>query len=337
MIFFKAGKRSLAKIFIILCLCPNIISVSCSNTNKNIPYIIRFGVSKAVIAAPVLLADAFGFFNKHGLKIIKSDYYKSGKAAFFGMLENETDISTVASTPVALASFKNKTFSVIATYTTSYNGVKIIARQTSGIKAIKDIKGKRIGVIEGTISHLLFTSFLVFNKIGRNDVKIINCLPGEVISKLSRGEIDAVSIWEPDASKILDVFKDAIRIPTKNVYRIAINLAANSLFLKNNKEALYRVLSAIKETIDYMHANEKQSKKTLSSMLNLSRKQVEKSWMECNYKLSLDNLLLITLELEAKWAIRYKYVKEKSIPNYLKVVNTEILSRVSPESVSISR
>jgi NitT/TauT family transport system substrate-binding protein len=121
------------------------------------------------------------------------------------------------------------------------------------------------------------------------------------------------------------------------VYRIAINLAANSLFLKNNKEALYRVLSAIKETIDYMHANEKQSKKTLSSMLNLSRKQVEKSWMECNYKLSLDNLLLITLELEAKWAIRYKYVKEKSIPNYLKVVNTEILSRVSPESVSISR
>jgi len=89
------------------------------------------------------------------------------------MLRDEADISTPATTPPVFRSFNRDDYAIFVTYATTYEGVKIIARKGRGITRTSDLKGKRIGIVAGTISQLLLDSVLVFNKILVNEVTTI--------------------------------------------------------------------------------------------------------------------------------------------------------------------
>jgi NitT/TauT family transport system substrate-binding protein len=51
----------------------------------------------------------------------------------------------------------------------------------------------------------------------------------------------------------------------------------------------------------------------------------------------LDQTILITLEDEARWAIREGLIDKKEIPNYLDFIYMDLLENVKPEAITIIR
>jgi ABC-type nitrate/sulfonate/bicarbonate transport system substrate-binding protein len=301
---------------------------------------VRFAAASAIITAPVLLALESNYFSDEGLNIRLIGDYASGKESFEAMLAGNADISTPATTPLVFHSFERQDYSIFVTYTTTYEGIKIIARKDRGITGPEHLKGKKIGIVAGTISQLLLDTFLAYNKILPGEIETINYndakeLPGD----LKKGIIDAVSVWEPYANDARTQMKgNAIQIPTSKVYRIAVNLATMNDYADKHPDVLKKIIRVLDRSVIYLKNNPEKAQLLLAKILNIDRQRIEYLWSDITYTISLDQLLIITMENEARWVIEHKFNNRNvKIPNYLNFINYKALEELKPEAVTIIR
>ena len=66
-----------------------------------------------------------------------------------------------------------------------------------GIKSIKALKGKKIGVEVGLVDHLLLLDALKKNGMNPKDVTLVNSKTNELPLVLASGQVDAVACWQP--------------------------------------------------------------------------------------------------------------------------------------------
>ena len=71
-----------------------------------------------------------------------------------------------------------------------------------GIKSLKDLKGKKIGIEVGLVEHLLLLHGL--NSVGmkEKDVKLVNAKTNETPQVLSSGQVDAIGAWRELRARI---------------------------------------------------------------------------------------------------------------------------------------
>ena len=60
-------------------------------------------------------------------------------------------------------------------------------------------------------------------------------------------------------------------------------------------------------------------------------------WGEFSFQLLLDQTILMSLEDEARWAMREELTDKKKVPNYLDFIYVDALEQVKPETVTIIR
>jgi NitT/TauT family transport system substrate-binding protein len=66
-----------------------------------------------------------------------------------------------------------------------------------GIKSVKDLAGKKIGVELGLVEHLLLLKALELNGMKESDVAISNVLTNDTPGTLASGSVDAIGAWQP--------------------------------------------------------------------------------------------------------------------------------------------
>jgi len=72
-----------------------------------------------------------------------------------------------------------------------------------GIKSVKDLKGKKIGVEVGFVSHLLLLDALEQNGLSEADVELVNVPTNETPQVLASGDVDAIVAWQPNSGMAL--------------------------------------------------------------------------------------------------------------------------------------
>lgn len=77
----------------------------------------------------------------------------------------------------------------------------IIARP--GINSVKELKGKKIGVEVGFVSHLMLLDALEKAGLSENDVELINVPTNETPQVLASGDVDAIVAWQPSSGQAL--------------------------------------------------------------------------------------------------------------------------------------
>ena len=60
-------------------------------------------------------------------------------------------------------------------------------------------------------------------------------------------------------------------------------------------------------------------------------------WDVFTFEISLNQSLLVALEAEARWAIKYKLTESTEVPNYLDYIYIDALEELKPEAVTIIR
>jgi len=296
------------------------------------------GVETSVLSAAVWVAENEGYFQEEGLDLTIIDY-ESGRLSFLALLKGEgIDICTVAPTPIMFSSFERQDFYLCATFIYSYDDVKLIARKDRGINAAADLKGKRIGTAAGTTGHFFLDSFLIQNGMLPSDVEMIDIGPSALPTALQNNQVDAIAIWEPHAYNAKrSLGKNAIRLPSSEVYRETFNLVAASTFAKDHPEALRSFLRAIDKATEFIRHNKEESQIIVSKRLKLDKGMISAVWDDFVFEISLDQSLLITLEDEARWAIQNKLTDKIKIPDFLDLIYPHALQDVKPEAVTIIR
>jgi taurine transport system substrate-binding protein len=78
----------------------------------------------------------------------------------------------------------------------------LVARNGSGINAIADLKGKKIGTPFVSTSHFQLLYAMQQAGIKAGDAQVLNMRPPEIAAAWGRGDIDATFIWDPVLSTV---------------------------------------------------------------------------------------------------------------------------------------
>ncbi len=73
----------------------------------------------------------------------------------------------------------------------------------AGIKSIKDLKGKKVGVEVGFVDHLLLLKGLEAAGMKESDITLVNMPTGQTAQGLASGSVDAIAAWQPNSGQAL--------------------------------------------------------------------------------------------------------------------------------------
>jgi len=79
----------------------------------------------------------------------------------------------------------------------------LAVQKDSGIEAIADLEGKRIGVPFGSGADYMLQAALKENGVSPDDVTLVNLQPQPIVAAWSTGQIDAAYIWSPILTELM--------------------------------------------------------------------------------------------------------------------------------------
>jgi NitT/TauT family transport system substrate-binding protein len=83
-----------------------------------------------------------------------------------------------------------------------------------GIKSVKDLKGKKIGIEVGFVEHLLLLKALESAGLSESDVEIVPTPTNQTPQVLASGQVDAIGAWQPNSGAALKALPGSTAIFT---------------------------------------------------------------------------------------------------------------------------
>lgn len=285
----------------------------------------------------VYIAHVNDYFKQEGLEA-EMQPHTFGKVALQAVIEGRADVATAADTPVMLAIMNGERINILATIGTSNRNTAIIARKDRGITAPSDLKGKKIGVALGTTSDFLTDSFLKAHGIENKQVKIIDMTPDKMVAALNTGKIDAASLWNPPLRQLQNELGDkGLSFYGEMYFSETFCIAAKTDFVEEHPEATKKFLRAIIKAEEFVREHPEDARRLSAEFIKLDRNILDQIWDIYNFRVTLDQALIVDLEDQTRWAIKNRLVARRDMPNYLDFIYMDGLLAVKPDTVRIIR
>jgi len=296
---------------------------------------ITIAAFNGIFSAPVFIASGNGYFEDEGLDVTLQ-LHASGKAALNTLVEGKADFATVAETPLVHAALRGTKTYIVATFVDSEKNLAIVARRDKGIGTMSDLKGKRIGVTVNTNGEFFMDTVLVLHKIPRSRTEVVNLEPAEMFDYLDKGKVDAVSTWNPHVLRLRKALGDNAHVSYGDgAYIGSFNLIANQDFVHKNPETTKKVLRALLGAEEFIRENPAESHKIIAADSDTDLALINELWDSYNFEITLSQSLLVTLEDQARWAIRRKLTDKTKVPSFLNFIYLDGLEAVKPKAVTI--
>ena len=123
-----------------------------------------------------------------------------------------------------------------------------------GIASVADLKGKKVGVEIGFVSHLLLLNALEKAGLSEADVELVNVPTNETPQVLASGAVSAIVAWQPSSGQALNLVPGSTAIYTSKdepglIYDV---LAVSPQSLDANKAEWEKVAKVWYRIVDYI-------------------------------------------------------------------------------------
>lgn len=300
--------------------------------DKKEPETIAIAISKSPHSLPFFIAQKNGYFEELGVDVTLKEF-AGGFRCFQSMVAGEVDLATASESVMVFNSFQRNDFGTLVGFSYSDNSVKLLA-DASKVETIEDIKGKKVGVTNGTASHFFLEAFLRLNDMDIGDVSVVNLPPEDMARALQVGSVDAISVWEPYAFETSILLGDEVNVfSEENAYRLAFNLISFELYSKEHELDIIKILEALDRANTYISTHKTAAQAVLIEELGQDENFVQSIWGEYIYTLFLDEQLVDTMRNQAVWALNNKLVISKPTPDYTTFVYPKYLQLLKPSAV----
>lgn len=345
---------------ITMCLPPQ-ITTSRPRHNAMLPALRRFLIARlwgvisltlcgnAVFAAPplamgvamvphsltVFVAEHEGYFAQEISQLKLVDCFPGAKCLNM-LLAGSVQFATVADTPIVRASFVRSDFVVLTTIASSNNDIHVAGAKSAGITKLKNLVGKKIGLIKGSSADYFLDTVLLFDGIDPARVEKLDIPADDISEALRQHKIDAFVLFDPSLSKALNALGDSVAVlPTPPIYLATFNLvAARSLVGKNDAD-MVKVMRALDRAQLFIKQQPEAAQRILRKRLNMAPLVGKSLNVQMDYQLSMDQTFIKTLEGQARWLGQQKEVVGIRPANYLDFVYLPPLLQVRPKAVTV--
>lgn len=163
--------------------------------------------------------------------------------------------------------------------------VSIIVAKNSPLQTLKDLKGKKVAYLAGTIRHSVFVKSLQSTGLSLTDVESMN-MPFEASSAaLARGDIDAIVESDITVAPLVQrgiakVLFDNSKYPE---WEVPLLITANSAFAKQYPATLQTLLAADKQVANWANQHFAQAVSIYARERKTSEDAVRKEYPESRF------------------------------------------------------
>ena len=242
---------------------------------------VRMGSLPVINALPIYLAIEKGYFKEAGINL-ELTKFEAPNQIIDGIMQGNLDFTSTAGPAgvSAVADFKNpgklKIYALSGGTITTPNDAIIIPID-SDIKSLSDLKGKKLGIIGGSIQWKMLAAYLLNkNHLEANkDVTIVEIPIGTHLTAIASKQVDALLTLEPSVSLITSkgVGKVLINGPLENTLSDPFYPGAgivSTKFAKENPNTTAKVIEIIKKATKEVEENPNESRKYLKNYTPLT-------------------------------------------------------------------
>ena len=275
---------------LLLSLCLLVLAAGCggNDSKKDTPKEktkVSLGMLRLTSSAPLFIAMDKGFFAEEGIEIepqwfdaahpiavstasSKVDVGATGiTASLYNMAANGQKLGIVADKGREQKGYPS---SALLVTTDNYN---------AGVKSLKDLKGKRIGITQkGSTFHYMLGRMLETQGMSLNDVEIVPLSKlSAVMAALESKQIDGCILNEPNITKVQKAGYGKLVVQVGDVIPYQTSAIFYSPDFMKNKDAAVRFMRAYNKACNYYYeaAVEKKDAKKLEEVVNIVAKYVK--------------------------------------------------------------
>jgi len=151
-----------------------------------------------------------------------------------------------------------------------------------GINSIEDLKGKSVGVPEGTSGDMILTLALEAAGMTKDDVEIVPMDAATVVTAFASGQIDAAGIWYPSITTIKEQIPDLVELAKNQDFEDTVQFpnafVAGNDFVDSDPETVQKVVQVIREANDYRAENPEETIQLTADLIGVDVAQVESDY-----------------------------------------------------------
>lgn len=225
------------------------------------PARLRVGIVAAIdqLGTPVALDR--GLFEKWGLDVTIATPFPTGVDLLNALQAGEIQMGQVG-VPMIGAVLRGMDLVILGNYSGSSSRLggddtmALVSRPGTNIRTIRDLRGRRIAVSFGTISHLYILGVLQRAQLAVGDVTLVNTPPGEMPVALRGGAVDAFATWDPWPVIALREIEGTYEVVRGGGFIGFMGfIVATRAWATQNQETVERFLSARAEADQFMRNN----------------------------------------------------------------------------------
>jgi aliphatic sulfonates family ABC transporter substrate-binding protein len=218
-------------------------------------------------------------FAKDGIKVEFFPFAGGGQEAATALATGGLDIAYTASAPALRTAASGANVKLIALSSFGANGGSSIAvRKDSSIQSVKDLKGKKVAFLTGTVRHSTITKALKLEGLTLKDIDGLNLAFEASGPALMRGDIDAVVEGRNSFTPLAET--DSIRIILDGrdhpEWSSPSAVSVNGDFLKKHPDIIKRFLEVDLKAARWADANPAETIKIIAEATKKKESAVQK-------------------------------------------------------------
>jgi len=325
----------LKSLVIILSACMSIAGCEESSSSNQYSSLVVGGPKN--ISMLLLIAEHEGFFDDEALDV-EFRPLQTGKIAQDALIVGDIDVGVLVDANIAFVRLQNdndvRVFSVIQEKTDD----ALVVRRDRGILSASDLRGKTVGFLPATTSHVFLARYLIANDVDIEDVDLLSMTPPAMQAAIIRGDLDAVSIWQPFRFNAMESLGEAGgELNDPEVYVARAVLAAESSVLDARADEFRALVRALLRAEEFVAQNPDAAIEFLSTAISVPEPALRAAWDEYKLTVRLDQALVDLLNEEGAWIVATQEAFAGiTPPDFETVIDSAILQSVAPNRVSLS-
>ncbi len=256
---------------------------------------VRIAIQPSAAFTPLYVAREKGWIEealaKNQVTVVWNDF-ESGPPMNESLAAGKSDIGVIGDVPSVssiAAGQKNEIVGVPANGPDAY--AILVSAGNETITTVQDLKGKKVGTVIGSTGHNLIKKITEKNGYVLSDINLININAGDAAAVLSTNSVDAVVIWEPNVTRLVDSgVAKILAYGSETTLRGTNTFIARKDYTTANPEVISVILEQYARAVKELPNLDAETLNTVAEKLGLEGNQLKKVLTKYNFAVTVDEI-----------------------------------------------